>query len=121
MAISWTTSGFQKRPSPPITRKEPAGLGQRERGGRCAAAFLTLDSLRDREENARDEGLAVVRLLEDGDLFAQARAVNVKRCVSCRPTADSENHEMEVGGLELIVPGAVRERRTCPASGPEKA
>ncbi len=37
-------------------------------------APLTLNALRNGQQDACDKGFAVVRLLEDGDLFAQARA-----------------------------------------------
>ena len=47
----------------------------------------TLCAFRNREEDRSDEGLAVVRLLEDSDLFAQTRSARpiqrgVRECLS---------------------------------------
>ena len=60
-----------------MTRKESedlmsAILPQPRRRG---VAVLTLDTLGDGQENAGDEGLAVVRLLEDDDLLSKTGAV----------------------------------------------
>lgn len=50
----------------------------------------TLNTLRNGEEDAGDEGLAVVRLLEDLDLLPKTRTGMQIVELACRPTAEAQ-------------------------------
>ena len=56
-----------------MTRKEP--INESDHGSFCKVWLHTLNSLWDRQQDAGDEGLTVVWLLEDGDLFSKTGAI----------------------------------------------
>lgn len=94
LAMIWITSGFQKRPSPPMTRKDPSKQSAIVRIYTNAASTairlylkgeLTFDTLRDGQEDAGHELLAIMRLLKDRDLLAKTGAGEL--------SADSNQHQ----------------------------
>lgn len=98
-AISWTTSGFQYRPSPPTTRKEPvilcqsllvAGVASGER-----QVKLTLYTFWDGLQNAGDKRFTVVWLLEDSGPLSKTRSGGLSACLVCTRPGSLEWHGME--------------------------
>ena len=79
-------------PIPPIAADDEKGAFQRSVGklfsvvaqGLWVVVDLTFGALRNRQEDTRNKGLAVVRLLEDRDLLAQTRTTSSSNAVSFR-------------------------------------
>lgn len=100
----WTTSGFQKRPSPPMTRKEP-GIGTESAiiATRSTAwthvSILTFNTLRDRQQNAGNERFTIVRLLENDNLLAETGAGGLLAMWLPRgDTARQHQQQQQIGG-----------------------
>src|SRR4051812_29169959 len=80
-------------------------IGSNRWGGRLQPGIssLTLSSLGDREENASNEGLAVVRFLKDDNLLSKTRAVEqsqncyVSRCC----VTVGKRHKQRLGSFQV--------------------